>query len=85
MGVLFMQPKIVSGTLSLISAITGWLLLIIPVAAGCYLTFLSLQKSATQDQAVIAEKNKAIKNTIIAAVIGECASGIITLILSFYQ
>ena len=77
-------PRIVTGTYDLLQAATGWLLIIIPVGAGLFVGFHALQKSMTEDQAVIAEKNKLIKNTIISAIVAECASGIITAILSFY-
>jgi uncharacterized membrane protein len=79
------QPRIVTGTVNLFRAITGWLLLIIPVGAGAFVAFHALQKSMTEDQAVIAEKNKLIKNTIIGAIIAECADGLVTVILSFYS
>lgn len=78
------QPKIVTGTVDLFQAATGWLLLIIPVGAGLFVGYHALQKSLTDDQAVISEKNKLIKNTIVGAIIAETASGLVTLILSFY-
>lgn len=78
-------PKIVTGTVELFKTITTWLLLVIPVGAGAVLGFQALQKSLTDDQAVIAEKNKMMKNVIIGAAIAETASGLVTLILSFYQ
>jgi hypothetical protein len=79
------QPKIVTGTVNLFKAASGWLLLIIPVGAGLFVGFHALQKSLTDDQAVIAEKNKLIKNTVIGAIIAETASGLITVILGFYK
>jgi hypothetical protein len=78
-------PKLVSGTVNLFKAITTWLLLIIPVGAGAVLGWQALQKALTDDQAVIAEKNKMMKNVIIGAAIAETASGLITIILSFYK
>lgn len=79
------QPKLVSGTVALFKAITGWLLLIIPVGAGAVLGYHALQKSLSDDQAVIAEKNKQMKNVIIGAAIAETASGLVTIILGFYK
>lgn len=78
-------PKLVTGTVELFKTITTWLLLIIPVGAGAVLGFQALQKSLSDDQAVIAEKNKMMKNVIIGAAIAETASGLVTLILGFYQ
>lgn len=79
------QPKIVSGTVSLFQSVSTWLLLIIPVGAGAFAGYHALQKSLTDDQAVIAEKNKLIKNTIIGAIIAETADGLVTTVLSFYS
>ena len=79
------QPKLVSGTVALFQAITGWLLVIIPVGAGAVLGYHALQKSLSDDQAVIAEKNKQMKNVIIGAAIAETASGLVTVILGFYK
>jgi hypothetical protein len=78
-------PRLISGTVDLFRAITGWLLLIIPVGAGAVLGYQALQKSLTDDQAVISEKNKMMKNVIIGAAIAETASGLVTVILSFYS
>lgn len=79
------QPKLVTGTVELFKSITTWLLLIIPVGAGAVLGFHALQKSLSDDQAVIAEKNKLMKNVIIGAAIAMTASGLITIILGFYS
>lgn len=78
-------PKIVTGTVSLLSTISNWLLLIIPVGVGAMLGIQALQKSMTDDQAVIAEKNKLMKNTLIAGAIAMTADGLAALILNFYQ
>lgn len=91
LGVFFVSPayantpKLVSGTVNLFQAITGWLLLIIPVGAGAMLGYQALQKSLTDDQAVIAEKNKFMKNILIGAAIAETASGLVTIFLGFYS
>ncbi|WP_394884948.1 hypothetical protein [Clostridium butyricum] len=77
-------PKLITGTVALFQSLTTWLLLIIPVGAGAMLGYQALQKSLTDDTAVIAEKNKFMKNVLIGAAIAECASGVVTVILSFY-
>ncbi|MGE4282318.1 MAG: hypothetical protein AB7G87_01215 [Clostridia bacterium] len=79
------QPRLVSGTVSLFQTMTTWLLLIIPVGAGFMLGYQALQKSMTDDQAMIAEKNRFMKNVLIGAIIAETASGLVTVILSFYS
>lgn len=78
-------PKLITGTVSLFKAITTWLLLIIPVGAGAVLGYQALMKSLTDDQGVIAEKNKMMKNVLIGAAIAETASGLVTVILSYYK
>ncbi len=78
------QPKLVTGTVALCQSATTWLLAIIPVGAGAMLGYQALQKSLTDDQAIIAEKNKFMKNVLIGAAIAESASGLVTVILSFY-
>lgn len=78
-------PKLITGTVALFQSATTWLLLIIPVGAGFVLGYQALQKSLTEDQAIIAEKNKMMKNVIIGAAIAETASGLVTIVLSFYK
>lgn len=79
------EPKLVTGTVALFQEASKWLLGIIPVGAGLMLGYQALQKSLTDDTAVIAEKNKFMKNVIIGAAIAECASGLVMVILSFYM
>lgn len=81
----YAQPKLVSGTVSLFKAITSWLLILIPVGAGAVLGWHAFNKSMTEDQSVVAEKNRMMKNVIIGAAIAETASGLITVILGFYS
>ena len=78
-------PTLISGTQRLFQAVTGWLLILIPVGAGAVLGWQAFQKSLTDDQAIIAEKNKVMKNVIIGAAVAETASGLVTAILSFYK
>jgi len=78
-------PVLVTGTLSLFQAATTWLLLIIPVGGGLFLGYHALMKALTDDQAVIADKNKLMKNVLIGLAIAETASGLVTVILSFYK
>ena len=78
------QPKLVTGTVALFQAATSWLLVIIPVGAGTVLGYTALQKSLTDDHAVLAEKNKMMKNVLIGAAIAETSSGLVTAILAFY-
>lgn len=78
------EPKIVSGTFNLLQAATGWLTVLIPPGAGLFLGFHAWQKSLTDDQAVIAEKNKLMKNVLIGAAIATTATSLAWAVLSFY-
>lgn len=79
------QPKIVSGTVNLLKNATSWLMILIPLGAGLFLGFHAFMKSISDDQAVIAEKNKMMKNVLIGAVIATTASGLATFILNYYN
>lgn len=78
------QPKLVSGTVSLFQTATTWLLVIIPVGTGFFLGYHASQKAMSEDEAIVAQKNKLMKNVIIGAAIAESAAGFITTILAFY-
>ena len=77
-------PKLVTGTVDFFRSATAWLLIIIPVGAGFFLGYHAFEKSLSNDQAVIAEKNKLMKNVLIGSAIAVTASGAITIFLSFY-
>lgn len=84
-GVYASQPKIVSGTVNLLQNATTWLAILIPLGAGLFLGFHAFMKSISDDQAVIAEKNKMMKNVLIGAVIATTASGLASFILNYYR
>jgi hypothetical protein len=77
-------PKLVTGTQKLFNDATVWLLILIPVGAALFIGWQAFQKSLSEDDAVIADKNKKIKTSLIAAVIAESATAIVTLVLSYY-
>lgn len=78
------DPKIVSGTQKLFTYGTTALALLIPAGAGVFLGYHAFQKSVSDDDAVIAHKNKLMKNVLIGAIIAETASGIVAFVLNFY-
>jgi hypothetical protein len=72
-------------TTTLVQVIATWLLVIIPVAAGVMLAYYALMKMMNEGDPQIAMKsNHAMKNVIIAAVIGESAAGLIASITGYY-
>lgn len=84
-SVSFAEPTFVTGTKKLFQDAGLWITGLIPVCCGAFVGLLALQKSLTQDQAVIASNNKLIKNTIIGGIIGTVASGTVTFILAYYK
>lgn len=79
------EPKLVSGTLALLTAATSWLTGLIPVGSGLFLGYHAWLKSMSEDQAIIAEKNRLMKNVLIGAAIATTASGLARIILGFYS
>ncbi len=79
------QPTLVTGTVELTKAATGWLLILIPTVAGLVLGYLAITKATATDQSIISEKNRLMKNVLIGAVLAESASGLVTLILGYYK
>lgn len=80
----FAQPDIVKNTIKLLNDANTWLLAIIPLASGLYLGYQALQKSLSEDQAMIADKNKKMKNVLIGAIIAESAMTLTKFILGYY-
>ena len=77
-------PELITGAQKLFNAATTWLLTLIPVAAGCVLGWHALQKALTDDDAVIADKRKKMKNTLIYSAVAFTAVGTVRLFLSFF-
>jgi cadmium resistance protein CadD (predicted permease) len=72
-------------TTHLANAVSTWMLGIIPVIAGLMLAYYAAAKMMNEGDPQIAMKsNHAMKNVIIAAVIGEAAMGVISGVTSYY-
>jgi hypothetical protein len=78
-------PKLVSGTVDLFDDILSWLLLIIPGGMAIMLAYHAFTRSMADDPATIAEKNKLMKNVVIGGLLAFSASGLIKIILAYYQ
>jgi len=71
-----------------INFLTGWitwLYILIPVGAGTMVTYQGFRKTATEDQGVIEDCNRKIKNTIKGAIVGLTLSGLIQFIKTYYS
>lgn len=79
------EPGIVTGTKNLLRAALSWLLILIPVGCGAIIAWHAFLKQLNEgDPAQAAIHNRAMKNALIAGVIGVSASGIVTAVLAFY-
>lgn len=78
-------PTLVSGTNKLFSALTGWLLILVPVTTAALAGWHYWLKSMNQsDPAEAAHQGKAAKQVIVAGIIITCISGLIKTLLAFY-
>lgn len=83
----FGDSKYAKGTVALVNDIFSWLtMLLIPATAGLMIAYQAWRKKvADGDGATITEANKAMKRILIAAVIGETASTLVTLVTGYYR
>lgn len=83
----FGSSKYATGTVALVNDVFKWLtVLLIPATAGLMIAYQAWRKKvADGDGATITEANKAMKRILIAAVIGETASTLVTLITGYYK
>lgn len=77
---------VVTGFQNLFSALLKGLLVLIPVACACMIAYHSAMKAASDgDAGIIADKNRKIKNVLIAGAIGETASSLISWALAYFK
>ncbi|MDN5347395.1 MAG: hypothetical protein PWP65_959 [Clostridia bacterium] len=79
-------PGFVTGATNLLNDATSWLLGIIPAGAGAAIGYHALMKQLSDgDPASAAVHNRAMRNVLIGAAIGESAVGITKAFLSYFQ
>lgn len=79
------MPQVVTGAQQLLQDISGWLLILIPLAGVMMVGYHSLMKTLSDgDPATIAEKNRRIKQTLIGVVIGMSAAGLVSAIITYF-
>lgn len=79
------MPEVVSSAANLLQDALTWILFLIPVAAALMIGYHSLLKIMSDGEAgEIAERNKKMKQILIAAVIAFAAVGIVTAILAYF-
>ena len=78
------MPTIISGTLALLNAASGWITVLAPVVGGVFGGYHAIMKSRADDEMEIAKHQKMIKNAIIGTVVAMTITGTITFVTSFY-
>lgn len=79
------MPQVITGAQQLLQDISGWLLILIPLAGVMMVGYHSLMKTLSDgDPATIAEKNRKIKQTLIGVVIGMSAAGLVSAIITYF-
>lgn len=76
-------PAFVTGTQNLMNDAMTWVLILIPIAASLFCAWKAFCYQAADDNERIMIK-KSVKGAVVVAILGECASAIIKLILSYY-
>ena len=76
-------PVFVTGTQNLMNDAMTWVLVLIPIATALFGAWKALcyQAADENERSMI---KKSVKGALIIAVLGECASAIIKVILSYY-
>lgn len=81
----FAQPEIISGARNLAQDLLNWILVLIPITGGVMLAYHAWVKQMSDgDPGTVAERNKKMKNVLIASIIGVSAAGIIRIILGYF-
>ncbi len=79
------MPQVVTGAQQLLQDISGWLLILIPLAGVMMVGYHALMKTLCDgDPATIADKNRKIKQVLIGVVIGMSASGLVSAIITYF-
>ena len=73
-------PAFVTGTQNLMNDAMTWVLILIPIAASLFCAFC--YQAADDNERIMIKKS--VKGAVVVAILGECASAIIKLILSYY-
>lgn len=78
------MPSIVSGTISLLNAASGWITVIAPIVGGLFGGYHAIMKAKADDEMEIAKHQKMIKNAIVGTVVAMTITGTITFVTGFY-
>lgn len=79
----FEQSQIATGTKQLLSDVSTWLLVLVPIVGTVVLVYLAIRRSSA-DQQDKKQWDDRIKTTIVSIAIGLLASAIVGIISSYY-
>lgn len=78
------QSQLAIGTQNLIQDVSNWLLILVPIVGGLCITAFAIARANADEQDKKMWTGR-MKTAIISTVIGVCASGIISLVMSYYK
>lgn len=78
------STTLAKGLKSLISDLTTWLLVIIPIAGGLYMLITWLKQMGESDEMDEKPHKKKIKSIFFVIIAAECASGLINVLVNNY-
>lgn len=79
------EPKIVSGSKTLLTDMLKWVLILVPVAGGLAIGLAKLQTIMSGNEPQVVSKNDSfIKKIIVSVIIAETGAGLITAIVAYY-
>lgn len=80
------MPTLITGVGRLLGDALTWILYLAPLAAGLMIGYHALAKMMSDgDPGVIADRNRKIKNVLIALAITMGSAGFVTFILTYFR
>lgn len=79
------EPKIISGTKTLLADASTWLTGIVSAVGGLWFAKNAMMSYISDDEALKAKYDRSMKRVAIGTILAVCGSGLISLILNYYQ
>lgn len=80
------EPQIVTGTKNFFNDLLKWILILVPVGSSAMVAYHAIMKGLSEGEpAVVADRNKKIKNVLIAAAIAETSAGLVNAFLNYFK
>lgn len=78
------MPTIVSGTISLLNQVAGWIIVLAPLCGGVFGGIHAIKKASSDDDMAIQKHQKMIKNAVTGTIVAMSITGIIKFVCGFY-